>query len=348
MTGEHVFKPDARPHRDPSPTHGSAHVTRTDDATALAVEVARLYYYQGLTTDAIARELGLSRPKVSRLLTHAKRTGIVEIRIHDPADEPRTLERAIRTTYGLTRVHVVTVPPGATEQDGLTRVAAFTASYLGTLVHSEMTIGLAWGTTLDAVSKHLAPKRTRNVHIVQLNGSGTAEHIGNFHVSEIYTRFGNAYGAGVHLFPVPAFFDHAATKEALWRERAVRRLLELHHRADLLVYSVGSPHSHVPSHVYVGGHLDPADRAELERECVVGDIATVFFRHDGTFRDVPLNARASGPDLSLFQHARQALCVVSGVGKVAALRAALRGGLMTELITDEATARALVSVLHDT
>jgi len=51
----------------------------TEDQGLQAVKVARLYYEQGLTTDAIATELGLSRPKVSRLLSYARRSGLVEI-----------------------------------------------------------------------------------------------------------------------------------------------------------------------------------------------------------------------------------------------------------------------------
>lgn len=313
-----------------------------DDVTSLAVQVARLYYYQNLTTDAIARELGLSRPKVSRLLGHARRTGLVEIRIHDPRGGPRSLERRLQETYGLRDVKVVSVPPGSGEPEWLERVAAFTAGHLATLLRPGMTVGLAWGTTLDAISRHLTPRHCPDLEFVQLNGSGTAEDIENLHVSELYGRFASAYGARTHLFPVPTFFDHASTKEALWRERSVKRLLDLHRRADLLVYSIGSRQGRVPSHVYVGGQFDPDDLEELEREDVVGDIATVFFRRDGSFRDVPLNARASGPDLTLFREARHALCVVSGLGKVEGLRAALRGRLLTDLVTDEPTAAALL------
>jgi DNA-binding transcriptional regulator LsrR (DeoR family) len=94
--------------------------------------------------------------------------------------------------------------------------------------------------------------------------------------------------------------------------------------------------------VHAGGFLEPSDTAELEREGVVGDIATVFFRFDGSYDNIPLNARASGPELSLFRRAKHALCVVSGLAKAVGVRAALRGGLMSELIVDEPTARALL------
>ena len=46
--------------------------------------VARRYYLEDQKQSDIARELGISRPMVSRLLAEARELGVVEIRIHDP------------------------------------------------------------------------------------------------------------------------------------------------------------------------------------------------------------------------------------------------------------------------
>ena len=82
---------------------------------------------------------------------------------------------------------------------------------------------------------------------------------------------------------------------------------------------------------------------ELEVDGVIGDLATVFFRRDGSWEDVRINKRASGPPLSLYSSVERAICVVSGRNKVPGLRAALRAGMMTDLIVDEPTAHDLVS-----
>lgn len=312
------------------------------DQSALAVKVARLYYYQGLTTEAIACELNLSRPKVSRLLTFARQSGLVEIHVHDPETRPQELEREVQKRYSISQVRVVAVPPNSGEDEWLSRVATFTASHLNSLIHSEMIVGLAWGTTLDAISRALTPKRCSHVDFVQLNGSANVYSFNNFYVGEIYSRFAQNFNGRALLFPVPTFFDYPRTKQAMWRERSIRHLTDLVNRADLLVYSIGAPDARIPSYVYVGGYLEAEDYEELKREGVVGDIATVFFRADGTYDHIPLNARASGPNLSLFKRAKHALCVVSGLAKAAGLRAALHGGLMSELIVDEPTASALL------
>ena len=130
----------------------------------------------------------------------------------------------------------------------------------------------------------------------------------------------------------------------MWRERSVQHVLDLQERADVLLYSVGAASAQVPSHVYAAGYLDDADLRALHAQGVAGDIATVFFREDGSYQGLPINARSSGPDLGLTRRAQHAICVVSGLGKVPALRAALQGTLMTALVIDEVTARTL---LHD-
>ena len=313
------------------------------DRTYHAIHAARLYYYQSLTTEAIALEMGISRSSVSRLLAYTKENGLVSIRVIDVEDQPTSLGRIIQSHYkDAKKVHVVPVSHILSESDWLERTAQYAANYLNTIFDSDMIMGVAWGATISAISRHLQPKTTHNSHIVQLNGAGNTRTMGIEYASEIILRFADAYQASVDLFPVPTFFDYVSTKEAMWKERSIKRILELQERANLLLHSIGAVKSGVPSHVYSGGFLEERDYQEIRRLNIAGDIATVFFRQDGTFHNIPLNQRASGPNLELIKQKR-AICVVSGLGKAAGLHAALSGGLVKELIVDEPTARLLVN-----
>jgi len=309
--------------------------------TREALRAAHLYYMQDLTMDAIARELGTSRSSVSRLLSHARESGLVEITINSPLDSPSRLEQDLLGLHGVT-AHVVPMPDHVTEVDRLERVALSAARILGRFVDSNQVIGIAWGSTMGAVSRHLVPKPTHNTEIVQLNGAGNVRTTGIVYASEILRRFGDAFGAHVQQFPVPAFFDDPATKEAFWRERSTRRLLALQARMDVAVFGLGSPFAEVPSHVYQGGYLERADYSSLSRDGVVGDVATVFYRADGSTDGIALNARATGPDFRILRRAPRRVCVVSGPAKLASLRGALAADLITDLIVDETTARELV------
>ncbi|MDE0547379.1 sugar-binding transcriptional regulator [Microbacterium sp. C7(2022)] len=302
---------------------------------------SHLYYVQNRTMDAIARELGTSRSTVSRLLSHARATGIVDIRIRSPFEGPRLLEERLAARFGIVG-HVVPVPDDAHEVERLERVAVAAAHLLHDLVHSNLTIGVAWGSTTAEVSRRLAPKQVHNTTFVQLNGSGNTHTTGLLYASEILSRFARAYGGSAQQFPVPAFFDDPLTKQAMWRERSTRRILSMQAAMDLVVFSTGSAGSRVPSHVYSGGYLEPSDLAALDAEGVVGDVATVFFRADGSSDGIALNERATGPHFDVLRRAARRVCVVSGVSKLVSLRGALAANLATDLVIDEATARALV------
>lgn len=315
-----------------------------DQNVVQAVQIARLYYQHGLTTDAIARELGLSRPRVSRLLTLARRTGLVEIRIHDPQDHPQHLESLLRGRWPEVYPQVVSLPPGCTQATRLERVTQAAAHWLSTALRPRMTVGLAWGNTLDAVSRALTPRTVPDTQFVQLNGSASALDFSSGFVTDTLLRFARAFGGRAHLFPVPTFFDDPKTKKAMWQERSVGHILDLQRQADLLVFSLGSVHAATPSHVYTAGYLDEHDLQEVTRQGVVGDIATVFYCQDGQDNGVSLNARSSGPGLDFFRSHPAGVCVVADPGKAEALRAALDGSLMRTLIVDETTARAALEL----
>lgn len=307
----------------------------------IAVRVARMYYYQNMKTTAIAKEINFSRSTVSRLLSFAKNEGLVNIQVLDPSEEPQHMEKRILDEFNLKRVHVVPVSEIVGEAEWLDRTAQYAAKHLNTLFNSKMILGIAWGTTLSAISSHLLMKTTHDSQIVQLNGAGNTQTMGIEYASEIIMRFAKNFSARAHLFPVPTFFDYAQTKNLLWKERSIKRLLDLQEKSDLLIYSIGALNAGIPSHVYSGGYLDKKDYSELERLNIVGDIATYFFKDDGSFLDIPINERASGPNLELFKK-KYGVCVVSGLAKVRGLCAALKGNLMKELIIDEPTARVLI------
>ncbi|QNO36828.1 sugar-binding transcriptional regulator [Protaetiibacter sp. SSC-01] len=313
----------------------------TDPKLMSALKAAQLYYLQDLTMDAIASELRTSRSSVSRLLAHARDTGLVEITITSPLDRGAQLEREIAARFRIS-AHVVPVPGSLSDVDRLDRVAMTAARLLPQYIESNSIVGIAWGSTLGALSRHLTAKETHDTVIVQMNGAGNTETTGIEYASEILERFGRAYSARIQQFPVPAFFDSPDTKEALWRERSTRRVLDLIARMDVAVFGLGSPFAEVPSRVYIGGYLGRTDYKSLAADRAVGDVATVFYRADGSWRDIALNARATGPGFDRLVKVARRICIVSGAQKLPSLRGALAAGLITDLVLDEGLARRLL------
>jgi deoxyribonucleoside regulator len=312
-------------------------VFRSNDA----LRAARLYYQQDLTMDAIANELHVSRSSVSRLLSYARETGLVEINVHSPQNARGGLENQLADRYGIT-AHVVPMPERISEVDRHERTAISAARILSASIGNHMTIGVAWGSTLSALARYLAPKQTQNSAIVQMNGAANVRTSGIPYAGEILSEFGKAFSASVHQFPVPALFDDPATKQAMWKERSIQSILELQETVKVFVFGLGAPTAAVPSHVYTGDYFTRANFAEMQRERIVGDCATQFYRLDGSSDGLTFNDRSSGPSIEQIKRISRRFCIVASQSKLDSLRGALAAKLITELVVEESLARSLL------
>ena len=338
-----------------------------------AYEAASMYYVQGETMEVIAHHLRVSRSTVSRLLARARREGVVRVTLVQPGGAG-SLEGRMTQAYGV-RTHIVPVREGTTEIHRLQQVASVAAAHMVDLIETladpggsgrrdapgegtdresrvqgggggGVVVGVAWGTTMSEVSAALPSRPIPGLTVVQLNGASDPMREGPS-AGEVLSHLRASLGARTISFPVPAFFDHVATREAMWSERSVERVLAVTRRASMAVFGVGALdalNGALPSQVYEGGHLTARDQAVLRRQEVVGDVCTVLLRADGSWRDVALNARATGPTPAQLARIPRRLCVAAGTGKARALLAALRARTATDLVVDDATARAVLEL----
>ena len=339
-----------------------------------AYEAASMYYVQGETMEVIAHHLRVSRSTVSRLLARARQEGVVRVTLVQPGGAG-SLEGRMTQAFGV-RTHIVPVREGTTEIHRLQQVASVAAAHMVDLIEAlaeqagnggpqaqdpagsggegsvqgmgsgGVVVGVAWGTTMSEVSAALPSRSVPGLTVVQLNGASDPVREGPS-AGEVLSRMRLSLGARTISFPVPAFFDHVATRKAMWSERSVKRVLAVTRRASLAVFGVGALdalNGALPSQVYEGGHLTARDQAVLRRQNVVGDVCTVLLRSDGSWRDVTLNARATGPTPAQLSRIPRRLCVAAGTGKARALLAALRARTATDLIVDDATARAVLEL----
>jgi DNA-binding transcriptional regulator LsrR (DeoR family) len=306
------------------------------------LRAAEMYYLEQKTMDTIAEALGVSRATVSRMISEARTSGLVEITVHRDRRAAATLERLIAERYHVD-VTVVAPPENATDTDRLRHAAAQAGTVLRASLAPDLSIAVAWGATVATMARSLSPGVVPGLQIIQMSGAGNTFSSGAEYAAGTLGRFGAAFGARVHHFPVPAFFDKASAREALWNERSVQRILRLQERANLAVFSVSALDARIPGHLYRAGYLQRDDLRELLDRGVVGELGTVFLRADGSTDSIQLNARSTGLPIETLKRIRRRLCVAVGAAKAPIIQAALCAGAITDLVVDDEAAELLVA-----
>jgi DNA-binding transcriptional regulator LsrR (DeoR family) len=229
-----------------------------------------------------------SRATVSRLLSYALDRGLVEIRVHDPQQVSGSLEAALAHHYRLRSIQVVPVAAAATDKETLQRVTCHAAAYVNSLVTPGTVIGLAWGTTVAQIADQLLPRHVHDVDVVALNGSAAAPASSTASANPS----SRALPRTTARAPIPAGAGllrlSRDAQRAVARKRASRPSATCRNAPP----SCSFPSAPKPP---AATSIPPATWAKTSaRSCgedgLVGDIATVFFRADGSWRDVAFNA----------------------------------------------------------
>ncbi len=318
-------------------------MTNDLDLKRLLYKIARAYYEEDLTQQQIAERFGLSRVKVSRLLRAARDERVVQITIAPLQESHAELERRLEEQYGLKEALVVTCSAYDTgtiiDELGPVAAACLTRSLQG-----GETVALSWGTAVLSVVNALAPMDLPDVRVVQLLG-GLGELEAETHGAELARRMAQALGAKPRLIHAPGIVKDKVIRDALVMDPQVADTLELAGRADVALVGIGAfePGSTLLSS---GTNLLPEEIEDLKAHGVLGDIALRFFDRDGRRVDHPINDRVVGADLERVKSIPRVIGVAGGVEKMPAIEAALRGGLINVLVTDDRTAARLLDREH--
>ncbi|HKV45968.1 MAG TPA: sugar-binding transcriptional regulator [bacterium] len=306
------------------------------DRTMIA-KVADLYYLRHLTQQEIADRLGVSRPTVSRLLRRSRAEGIVKIEVTLPDGHRHELERNLEDRFRLREAVVIR---GRPESPTLTRRALgeAAAAHLDRLLAGGERVGISWGTTLASVVDHVRPRRVRTAVIPLVGGLGQAAP--GIHANELARRLAEAHQGTAHLLHAPAIVATSGVRTALLTDPGIRRVLDLACRVDIALVGVGAL---VPSSTLIhSGYLSAQELAALRRRGAVGDICTRSFTAEGARIGGTLDARIMAVDLDDLRRIRTVIGVAGGLEKAEAILGALRGGLVTVLVTDHLAAQAVL------
>ena len=304
------------------------------------VEAARLYYVDGRSQQEVARELGTSRPNVSRMLAAAVAQGIVEIRINDPAGRDRELEDALKTRFGLRDARVAQRADRAARPIA-DRVGSLSALYLQQSLREEMTVALSWGRALQAMVWNTAADH-ESAHLVQLVG-GLSSVTNEISGQELVRELAGRLGADYRYLHAPAVLTTAEACAALLAEQSIAQALDRARRADMAFVGIGTPSAGSSAAILAALDLTPEDEKAFWAAAPVGDIAARYFDARGRAIRGAVHDRVLAVSLDDLSDIPTVAGIAWGRVKVPGVLGGLRGHLLDVLICDDTLARGLLA-----
>ena len=298
--------------------------------TDTLVRISRLYYELGETQERIAELVGLTRPQVSRLLKLARERGIVDIRVRDGSGTP-TIAPVLQERFGLREVHLAPAVSGP--EDILRRsVGRLTARVLRTHLRDGVVLGVSDGAQMSALADAL-PEAPESIAAIDVPLGGGWWFGGGR--EEPFRRVAQAFGATAVSLYAPAIVPDAATRAGLDAHPTISNVRALWARLDVAVFGIGH-------RVWTSETFGDEAMADLDAAGAVGEIVVQPFDVGGRFIGEHLRDRVIAVDAEALARVPTTIAVAAGVSKVIPMLGALRTGLIKVLVTDVATAEAVV------
>jgi DNA-binding transcriptional regulator LsrR (DeoR family) len=306
-------------------------------ASVLAATVARRYYIDGASKSEIAEELGLSRFKVARVLEQARNSGLVRIELHYEGEIDLDLSVRLAAHLKLRRCLVVNAP----EQDLLqlrTALGRVAAGLLGEIVQRNDVLGMAWSRTLKAMASSLVDLEP--CAVVQLSGALSMTDVDEGSI-ELVREIARIAGGPAFCFYAPMIVPNADTAESLRAHSELARAMERFADVTKAVLSIGAWQ---PGDSTVVDAITAAEFKADKRRGVCAELCGIQLDEQGEPVTTALSERIIGIPAEQLRRIDEIIAVAYGTSKAAAVRAAARGGFVTDLITHTALAERLLEL----
>lgn len=303
------------------------------------VEVAHLYYISDFTQEKIASRMGISRSKVSRMLTEAKARGLVEIRVRSSLITVPNLQERLKDELGLKECLVLAAPDST---DVAERVGALAGHYLQENIVDGSIVGVGWSSAVYSTVRSDSLEEKRDVTVAQLMGS-VGDAIIELNGVYITGRLADALGARAHYTHAPMIVTDAAVRDGLMQDRHIRKTLTIARQANIMLVGIGAINERLGQ--YRAGYLDDSDLENIRGQGVVGEVIGAYFSQEGKVLPLEINERIIGLSYEDLTNIPIRVGVSWGVQKASANIGAARSGVVNVLVTDEHTAGQMLDIL---
>lgn len=304
----------------------------------MATRAAWLHFAGGLTQAEVAKRLGLSSLKAHRLIARANQEGLVKVYIDGEVAECVALENDLSQRFGLDYCEVV--PEFDLDDLPLKALGIAGAQFLKREIEQRKTplVGIGHGRTLAACVDHLPRTSSSETSFVSLLGGFSRKFSANPH--DVIHRLADRTGGQAFAMPLPFFANRVEDREILLGQRGIAEVLEMARRSQLKLAGIGT--AEPSASIVVNGMVERSEIEDAGRAGGVGELFGHFFDAGGEPVETTLSNRTMALPLADLKGSR-IVAVAGGTMKTRAIRSVLMSHFLSGLITDERSARALVT-----
>ena len=295
--------------------------------------VARRYYLEDQRQSDIARELGVSRPMVSRMLAEARELGVVEITVHDPEARTATLLERLRLSTSVRGGALV--EDGADEDATNQRLSQEAVALLGQL--NTRRLGVGWGYLIGQLVTWLEQNPQPDSPVTDIcplvgNANIPAR---NYQSNENVRLMAQQLGAVPHFLYLPALPEGVEEKHLLCSTEVYRQTYQQWEQLDTALVNIGN----YPSSPDFASLVRYGSLLQQHRAC--GRMLVYYFNEAGTIIQSDQDFAIQIP-LDTLRRCPRIIGVCSANTGAKALLGALRSGVFTHLVARAELVKSLL------
>lgn len=309
------------------------------------IEIAKLYYEDGLNQSAISRQVHIHRTEISRLLKEARTLGIVKISIDTSFGASEKLASDLSSYFGLKKVIVVPTKAGSTYADDLKSVGIYTANYLREQLFSNCTVGLSWGRTvaaaIDAINN---TNGLSSITCVPMIGGPIGKLDVNSQANNLVHKFASKITAGdSYTLDSPAMVSSPGLRKELLDSPNSKTVTAFWRQLDIAIFGIGS--AEITNNLAWRGFYEGTGFKDVFSGAAVGDVLSQPYTLNGQLIK-QFNSNLIGMELTQLQSVPLRIAIATGEPKAEAIFGALRLKLPNVLITSDKTAIAIKKLIE--
>lgn len=302
----------------------------------LMVEASKLYYIHGLTQEEISKQLFISRPQVSRLLSDAKEEKIVSISVNDPFSEEYRISNIIKEKFNLSHVLVVNPSNGNAFKELSEEVSRILSSKVGNGDY----IGVSPGKTLSSSSEFINIHNVKDIKFIPLLGGATFEGV-DWHANNNCQRLAGRMKASHMVLNAPLIIREDYLRKELMNNPAIKPVFDAYENLNVILMGIGQTTTD-SSLSQIG--ISDEEILNAHENGAKAIVAGSFLNSDGKEvlkdqSDIFLGAK--------LKHLKKCPCVIAiseGINKLEAIESSLKGGVIDIFCTTLQTAKGILTL----